>query len=53
MAQAGVPPRVIAEVLGHARASFTLDVYAGSPDLEALRDALGVLARVISAARKA
>lgn len=40
MAQSGVPPRVIAEVLGHARPSFTLDVYAQAPDLRAMRAAL-------------
>ncbi len=47
MAQSGVPPRVIAEVLGHTRASFTLDVYAGAPDLEALRAATETLARAL------
>lgn len=47
MAQHGVPPRVIAEVLGHARASFTLDVYAGAPDIEALRAATETLARAL------
>lgn len=50
MAQAGVPPRVIAEILGHARASFTLDTYAGVPDVEALRTATQTLARIIAAA---
>ena len=47
MAERGVPPRVIAEVLGHSRASFTLDVYAGVPDMAARRSAVEVLARAL------
>lgn len=52
MAQHGVPPRVIAEVLGHTRASFTLDVYAGTPDMEAMRAATETLARALDQARR-
>jgi integrase len=52
MAQHGAPPRVIAEVLGHTRASFTLDVYAGAPDLEAMRAATETLARALERARR-
>ncbi len=47
MAAAGVPPRVMAEVLGHARPSFTLDVYAGSPGIEALREAVMAVDRAL------
>lgn len=51
MAAAGIPPRVIAEVLGHSRPSFTLDVYAGSPDLDALRRAVEAVDRALRAWR--
>jgi integrase len=47
MAERGVPPRVIAEVLGHSRASFTLDVYAGAPDMASRRAAVETLARAL------
>lgn len=47
MAAAGVPPRVIADLLGHAKPSFTLDVYASAPDLEAKRRGIESLARVL------
>ncbi len=50
MARQGVPPRVIAAALGHSRASFTLDVYAGQPDLAALREAAEVLGDVLKRA---
>ncbi|WP_288018854.1 site-specific integrase, partial [Tepidiforma sp.] len=52
MAQYGVPPRVIAQVLGHARASFTLDVYAGKPDFAVLVDAVQALGRAYRDARE-
>jgi hypothetical protein len=45
MAQTGIPPRVAAQVLGHTRPSFTLDVYAGAPDFEAMRQAVEALSR--------
>ncbi len=50
MARQRVPPRVIAAALGHSRASFTLDVYAGQPDLAALREAAEVLAQALQRA---
>ncbi len=53
MAAAGVPPRVLAEMLGHARASFTLDVYAGSPGLHELREAAAQLGAAIERAARA
>ncbi|GIW16006.1 MAG: hypothetical protein KatS3mg063_1859 [Tepidiforma sp.] len=53
MAAAGVPPRVLAEMLGHARASFTLDVYAGSPALHDLREAAEQLGAAIERAARA
>ncbi|GIW19421.1 site-specific integrase [Tepidiforma sp.] len=52
MAAAGVPPRVLAEMLGHARASFTLDVYAGSPGLRDLREAAEQLGAAIARAAR-
>lgn len=52
MAAAGVPPRVLAEMLGHARASFTLDVYAGSPALRDLREAAEQLGAAIERAAR-
>jgi integrase len=45
MAQTGIPPRVAAQVLGHTRPSFTLDVYAGAPDFEAMRQAVEALSK--------
>jgi len=50
MAAVGVPPRVIAEILGHSRASFTLDVYAGSPDLSELRRGIAALGEALERA---
>lgn len=39
MANAGVPPRVVADVLGHSRITTTLDLYTHTP-AGAMRDAL-------------